>query len=91
MKQMTCHWKYCRTKIKVDNSIEKRQSFFTVVGFCPLHHEALKIATKLDQKFCKRNNIDWPIGSLSYKKHQKAFTELRDLAVFRAKEIVKNG
>lgn len=89
MEKRTCHWKGCKTKIELDTSIESRQTLFTVCGFCKLHHEALKIATELDQKFCKDHKISWPIGSLSYQKYKKQFTQLRELAEHRAKEKLK--
>lgn len=90
MKTKTCHWDKCKTKIQVDTSIEERQSFFTVVGWCPVHQEAFKIFHDLEKKFAKENNIDWPIGSLSYKKHKKALHELYKLSGQRAEQIAEN-
>lgn len=76
MTEQTCHWTGCKTIIQVDTSLEERQTLFTVAGWCDVHHKAFGIFTELEKKFCKDNKIDWPPGSLSYKKYKKQFHKL---------------
>jgi hypothetical protein len=73
----------------VDDSIEKRQTLFVVAGFCKTHIKAFSIYTKLEKEFCEENKIDWPVGSLSYKKHQSSFNKLHHLAGQLAKKSAK--
>ena len=86
MASKTCHWRGCSTKIEVDTSIESKQSLFTVVGWCDVHQKAFSIYTELEKKFAKDHHVDWPIGSLSYKKHKNALGQLHVLAGHRAEE-----
>jgi len=89
METQTCFWDNCKTKIKVDTSIEDRQSFFSVVGWCSVHQEAYNIYHNLEKAYAKKHKIDWPIGSLSYKKHKKALDQLYELAGHRAEKQSK--
>lgn len=89
--EQTCNWDGCTTKIQVDTSIEDRQSFFTVVGWCEVHHEAFRIYTDMEKKFCKKRKIDWPIGSLSYKKHKKDLNKIHKMAGKQAELELQHG
>lgn len=80
MTERTCHWSGCKTIIQVDTSIESKQTLFTVAGWCDVHSKAFNIYTELEKQFCKDFKIDWPIGSLSYKKHKKALNVLHKQA-----------
>ena len=82
----TCHWEGCKNKIELDTSLEKH-TMFIVVGWCPIHHEAFRIYTDLEKKFAREHHFDWPIGSLSYKKHKKALNQLHELAGHRAEQM----
>ena len=91
MEKRTCIWKGCKIKIELDTSIEKRQSLFTVAGWCPLHSKAYRIYHELEKKYCKEHKIEHPIGSLSYQKHKKALHQLYELAEHRAKQEQKES
>lgn len=90
MTERTCAWKYCRTKIEVDTSIEDRCSMFVVSGWCKVHQKAYQIYHDLEKKFCKKARINWPPGSKAYRENKEAFDQLHDLAGHRAKEEAKH-
>jgi len=84
MTERTCSWPKCKTKIDVDTSIENRTNFFVVGGWCDLHHKAYAISTAMEKVFCTKMNIDWPVGSLNYKKYKKELHALMAKAVWKA-------
>ena len=84
-----CIWKGCRTKIELDTSIESRQTLFTVAGWCKVHQLAYSIYLEMEKKYCKDKKLEWPLGSISYQKHENALHQLHDLAEHRAKEKIK--
>ena len=91
MKTRQCNWKGCKTKIELDTSMESKSSFFTVVGWCDVHQEAFRIYTKLEKKFCEEKDLDWPIGSLTYKQNKKALHQLHILSGHRAEQAHRHG
>ena len=86
-----CLWKGCKTKIKIDTSIEEDLPFVSIEGWCDVHDLAYSIYSKLEQEFCKRKRISFPPNSVTYPIHKKALLQLNELAEYRAKEKIKHG
>ena len=86
-----CLWKGCKTKIKIDTSIEEGLPFVSVEGWCDVHDLAYSIYSKLTQEFCKRKRISFPPNSVTYPIHKKAISQLYELAEYRAMEKIKHG
>lgn len=86
MTERTCHWKGCTTKIQVNTSMEKN-SLFIVAGWCTIHENAFRIATDMEQQFCKDNKIDWPFGSLSSRKYKKDINKIHNAAGKQAEKL----
>ena len=86
MKQK-CHWEKCKTKIEVKQMSDN--PMFQTVGWCEVHQLAFRIYHDLEKKYCKDHKLSWPVGSLTYKNHKKAFNGLHDLAGHRAEQEIK--
>ena len=75
-KQMTCHWKYCRKQVMVDDSIEDSISWVNVVGWCDFHQ---KVFGKQHDMMCKSgkdmSNYLWQNDRKKYLTIQKKAIE----------------